>query len=49
MVYDDTATALVFDAAGSLKNRDLHGPAIDQVLAEDDFTAGSQVDISCRF
>ena len=35
-VYDGLDIVLVFDDAGSLENRFLHGPAVDQVLATED-------------
>jgi RHS repeat-associated protein len=39
-VYDGEHIALVFDEAGSLTNRYLHGPAIDQILADEQLTSG---------
>ena len=35
-VYDGEDIALVFDGAGSLENRYLHGPGIDEVFADED-------------
>jgi RHS repeat-associated protein len=35
-VYDGEDIVLVFDGAGSLEQRYLHGPAVDQVLASED-------------
>ena len=35
-VYDGSDIVLVFDDAGSLSNRHLHGPAVDQIFASDD-------------
>ena len=37
-VYDELQIPLAFDADGSLTNRYLHGPAVDQVLADEQFT-----------
>jgi RHS repeat-associated protein len=39
-VYDGQHIALVFDEAGSLTNRYLHGPAIDQILADEQVVNG---------
>jgi RHS repeat-associated protein len=35
-VYDGEDVVLVFDDTGSLTNRYLHGPAVDQILADED-------------
>jgi YD repeat-containing protein len=35
-VYDGDSIVLVFDDTGSLTNRYLHGPAVDQILADED-------------
>jgi RHS repeat-associated protein len=35
-VYDGDSIVLVFDDASSLTNRYLHGPAVDQILADED-------------
>jgi YD repeat-containing protein len=39
-VYDGAETALVFNGAGALKTRYLHGPMIDQILADESFGPG---------
>jgi RHS repeat-associated protein len=39
-VYDDRHIALVFNGAGSLTNRYLHGAAIDQVFADEQLNPG---------
>lgn len=39
-VYDGQHIALVFDEAGSLTNRYLHGPATDQILANEQVVNG---------
>jgi hypothetical protein len=39
-VYDAEDIVLVYDETGSVKNRYLHGPGIDEVLADEAFSAG---------
>ena len=35
-IYEGDDVVMVFDASGNLLERYLHGPAVDQVLAEED-------------
>jgi RHS repeat-associated protein len=41
-VYDATDLLLVFDGAGGLYHRYLHGPGIDQILADEQYATPSQ-------
>jgi hypothetical protein len=44
-VYDGDDIVLVFDKSAALTNRYLHGPAADQILADEQYGAsGSQDD-----
>jgi len=41
-VYDGSNIVLVADETGSLTNRYLHGPAVDQILADEQISSSSQ-------
>ncbi|MGB7158791.1 MAG: RHS repeat domain-containing protein, partial [Tepidisphaeraceae bacterium] len=47
-VYDGDAIALVFDKTGAIQNRYLHGPGMDNVLAEENVAIANAAPVAAR-